>query len=216
MYTWSKSIDNASTFGGGGAVVAQNDKDLRAERGLSSFDRRHTLDLFWVTASPGRGSPSALAAGGLAGRLLKGWSLSGGLSLRAGSPFTATVLGNRSDAGGTGAVGSARADATGLPVSLAGFLFKPAAFTLPPGGRYGNAGRNTIPGPASLVVNAAVGRSFALDDSRRSVELRMESSNTLNTMNVTRIGTTVNASNYGLPLGLGGMRTMQASLRLRF
>ncbi|MEK7406763.1 MAG: hypothetical protein AAB225_16935 [Acidobacteriota bacterium] len=113
-------------------------------------------------------------------------------------------------------MGSGRADATGLPVSLAGFPFNPAAFTLPAGGRYGNAGRNTIPGAASVVLNAAVGRSFALDDSRRSVELRLESSNTLNTMNVTRIGTTINASNYGLPLGTGAMRTMQASLRLRF
>jgi hypothetical protein len=36
-------------------------------------------------------------------------------------------------------------------------------------------------------------------------------------MNVTaRIGTTVNASNYGLPLATGSMRTMQATLRFRF
>ena len=40
-YTLSKSIDNASSIGGGGSVVAQNDRDLAAERGLSSFDQRH-------------------------------------------------------------------------------------------------------------------------------------------------------------------------------
>ena len=40
-YTLSKSIDDASSIGGGGAVVAQNDQDLAAERGLSSFDQRH-------------------------------------------------------------------------------------------------------------------------------------------------------------------------------
>src|SRR5207244_3367909 len=44
-YTFGKSIDNASTFGGGTSTVAQNDKDLRAERGLSSFDKRHNLSL---------------------------------------------------------------------------------------------------------------------------------------------------------------------------
>jgi hypothetical protein len=216
LYTWSKSIDNASTFGGGGAVVAQNDKDLSAERGLSSFDRRHTFDVFYVMTSPVSGSAGALASHGWTGRLLRNWTASGGISLRSGSPFTATVLGNRSDSGGTGVVGSGRADATGLPVVLAGALFNPAAFTLPPAGRYGNAGRNTIPGPASFVLNLAVGRSFRLDESRRSMELRMESSNTLNTVNVTRIGNTVNASNYGLPLDTGTMRTMQASLRFRF
>ena len=48
-YTFSKSIDNASTIGGGGTVVAQNAFDLAAERGLSSFDQRHkfTADYLW-------------------------------------------------------------------------------------------------------------------------------------------------------------------------
>ncbi len=136
--------------------------------------------------------------------------------MRSGTPFTATVLGNRSDSGGTGAVGSARADSTGLPVTLAGSLFNPAAFTLPPAGRFGNAGRNTIPGLSNVVFNMAVGRSFRLAESRRSVDLRMESSNTLNAVNITRIGTTINASNYALPLDTSPMRTMQASLRFRF
>src|SRR5262249_49660431 len=38
-YVYSKSIDNASSIGGGAAVVAQNFHDLAAERGLSSFDQ---------------------------------------------------------------------------------------------------------------------------------------------------------------------------------
>src|SRR5262249_48642297 len=40
-YTLSRSIDDASSIGGGAVVVAQNDRDLEAERGLSSFDQRH-------------------------------------------------------------------------------------------------------------------------------------------------------------------------------
>ena len=40
-YTLSRSIDDASSIGGAAAVVAQNDQDLAAERGLSSFDQRH-------------------------------------------------------------------------------------------------------------------------------------------------------------------------------
>ena len=39
-YTFGKSIDNTSTFGGSGNTVAQDDRNLHLERGLSSFDRR--------------------------------------------------------------------------------------------------------------------------------------------------------------------------------
>ena len=42
-YTLAKSRDNASSIGGGGTTVAQDDQNLAAEWGLSSFDRRHQL-----------------------------------------------------------------------------------------------------------------------------------------------------------------------------
>ena len=42
-YTLARSRDNASSIGGGGAVVAQDDQNLDAEWGLSNFDRRHQL-----------------------------------------------------------------------------------------------------------------------------------------------------------------------------
>jgi hypothetical protein len=217
LYTFSKSIDNASTFGGGGNVVAQDANNLRAERGLSSFDHRHTLRMSYVISSPGSGTTSSVAAKGWHGKLIRNWTLSGAITAQTGSPFTATVLGNRSDAGGTGAVGSSRAEATGLPVEAGTGLFNLLAFMLPPSGQFGNAGRNTIPGPFSFTTDISLGRNFPLGESRRSLDLRMDSTNALNIMNVTaRIGTTVNASNYGLPLATGSMRTMQATLRFRF
>ena len=73
-----------------------------------------------------------------------------------------------------------------------------------------------IPGPFSFTTNISLGRNFPLGEGRRSLDLRLDSTNALNIMNVTRIGTTVNASNYGLPLATGNMRTMQATLRFRF
>jgi len=42
-YTFSKSIDNASSTSTAMGVVAQNAFDLAAERGLSSFDQTHVL-----------------------------------------------------------------------------------------------------------------------------------------------------------------------------
>jgi len=217
LYTFSKSIDNVASIGGtGSGVVAQNYLDLRAERGLSSFDRRHTFSLSYVVSSPGSGTSNRFAAKGWTGHLIRNWSLSGGINVQSGAPFTATVLGNRSDSSGAGVVGSSRAEATGLPVDLAGAFFNPAAFTLPPSGSYGNAGRNTITGPTSVVANMSLARSFPLGESRRNMEFRADSTNTLNALNVSRIGATVNASNYGLPLATGAMRTMTASLRFRF
>ncbi|MBI4876701.1 MAG: TonB-dependent receptor [Acidobacteria bacterium] len=215
LYTYGKSIDNVSTFGGGGAVVVQDDKNLRAERGLSSFDQRHTLNLSCMLTSPyGEGSARA-ATHTFAGRLLASWSLMGGLTFRSGSPFTATVLGNRADSGGTGTVGSSRADSTGLPVLAGTGFFNPLAFTLPPAGRYGNAARNTIPGLGQGSMNASLGRGISLGE-RRRLDIRVESGNLLNQVSFTRVGTTVNSSSYGLATAAGNMRSVNVNLRLRF
>ncbi len=214
LYTFGKSIDNSSTFGGAGNTVAQNDQDLAAERGLSSFDQRHTLRIGYVLTSPVGGPGSRSADNTLFARLLKDWTLSGGLTYSSGTPFTARVLGNRSDSGGTGAVGAGRADSTGLPVT-GGEFFNLSAFTIPGAGLFGNAGRNTIPGPSNLSLNASFGRSFSLGE-RRRLEFRMEATNVTNHVNIASIGTVVNSLTYGLPLGAGSMRTMQGTVRFRF
>jgi len=216
LYTWSKSIDDVSTYGGGKAVVVQNDKDISAERGLSSFDQRHTLRTSFLFTSPVGEGPSTVRVPGLAGRLLRNWTLSGSLTLNSGTPLTATVMGNRADAGGTGVVGSSRADATGLPVTAGAGFFNLAAFTLPPPGRYGNAGRNTIPGPGRVNVNLALGRSFRLAGERRRMEVRLEANNAINHVSYTGVATTVNASNYGRATRTAPMRTLTLNVRFRF
>jgi hypothetical protein len=215
LYTFAKSIDNASTLGGGAAVVAQNDLDLRAERGLSSFDQRHTLNLSYILTSPVGQAAGPLPGSGWASRLLKDWTLSGGLTAASGTPFTARVLGNQADAGGTGAVGSGRADATGAPVGAGAGFFNFAAFAIPAPGRYGNAGRNTIPGPARISLNAAFGCSFQVGE-RARLEIRAESQNVTNHVSFTGLATVVNASNYGLATAAQGMRTVSFTTRLRF
>jgi trimeric autotransporter adhesin len=151
----------------------------------------------------------------LGARILQSWNLSTSLTARTGSPFTARVLGNVSDAGGTGSVGSARADATGLPVESGVGLFNTAAFTPPPSDRFGNAGRNTITGPGSITLSVALMRSFTLSD-RKRLEFRVSSENIANHVNYSSIATVVNALNYGLPTATGQMRTMNIQARFRF
>src|SRR5436853_586579 len=80
---------------------------------------------------------------------------------------------------GTAAFGSGRAEATGLPIAGDPY-FNLLAFTTPPPGFYGNAGRNTIPGLFRTSLNASFGRSFRIADSRRQVTLRINANNAFN------------------------------------
>jgi len=215
-YTFSKSIDDASSFGGVGGTVAQNWLDLAAERGLSSFNRTNVFTMSWVYTSPFGNPNSRFASSGWAGRLLRNWSLSGGITAESGTPLTARVLGNEVSLAQTVGVGSERADATGEPVTSGAGFFNTAAFTVPPEGQFGNAGRNTIPGPNLVSVNAAFGRSFQFGDTRRRLEFRAEANNVLNQVSYTNFGTVVNSVNYGLPVSAAGMRTMDIVMRFRF
>jgi trimeric autotransporter adhesin len=207
LYTYSKSIDDSSTFGGVGNVVAQNAFDLSAERGLSSFDRRHVLNLNYVLSTPTQAS-----------WWKRNWTLSGSALLESGTPLTAQILGNQSNVAGTGVVGSGRAEATGLPVTDGSGYFNLAAFTYPPTGELGDAGRNTIPGPWSWSLNTAFGRYFTIggEGSRKRLELRLETNNTLNHVNITNVNTVFGSALYGLPTSAGAMRTADINIRFRF
>jgi hypothetical protein len=215
FYQFAKSIDDSSTFGGAGNTVAQNWLDLAAERGLSSFDVRHELTANFVWSSPVAGPGSRFAPDGKVARLLKNWQLSGGLTAQTGNPLTARILGNTQRLAQTGGIGSGRAEATGLPIQGNSGFFNLDAFTSPPAGVYGNAGRNTIPGPGLVSLNLAFGRSFTLAE-RRRLEFRLEANNVLNHVNYTSLYTVVNAVNYGLPSAAGSMRSLQAVVRFRF
>ena len=148
-------------------------------------------------------------------KALKDWTLSGNITAETGTPLTARVLGNQSNVGGTGSIGSGRAQATGLPVEDGGGYFNPLAFTTVPLGQFGNAGRNTIPGPDLFSLNVSLSRNINLTE-RKRMELRLDTTNVLNHPNITNFGTVVNSLTYGLPTAAGGMRTLSATIRFRF
>jgi hypothetical protein len=215
-YQFAKSIDNAGTGGRGQAntVVAQNWLDLSAERALSSFDSRHNLSLQFQY-STGMGKDGGTLVDGWKGVLMKDWTISGNLTLRSGTPFTAIVGGSRSQVGGTAVSNTVRADATGLPVEVSGALFNTAAFTAPLAGEWGDAGRNTIPGPTLFSLDAALGRVFRFGE-RRSADLQFQSQNILNHVTITNWGTVLGSNLYGLASSAAGMRKFTISLRFRF
>ena len=215
LYIFAKSIDNSSTLGGAGNSVAQNFLNLAAERGLSSFDRRHSFTSNFVVTSPIGGTSSLLAKNKTLTAALKDWTLSPSITVQTGTPLTARVLGTRSDVAGTGVIGSGRADATGLPIDSGSGFFNTAAFTATLAGPYGSAGRNTITGPGTFTTNLSLQRTLTLRE-RLRLNIRMDANNATNHVNITGLGTVVNSLNYGVASSAGGMRNLSVTLRFNF
>jgi outer membrane receptor protein involved in Fe transport len=225
-YTFSKSIDNASSIGGGSTVVAQNDLDLSAERGLSSFDQRHRFTGDWTFDLPFGEGRKWLAAGGPLARMVGDWEWNGSFTIASGMPFTAHVQGN-SAALARGANGSLRADYTGAPIALSdptiAEWFNTAAFinqcTVGPDNvqicPLGTAGRNTIIGPGSLVFNMSMSKNIPIRD-MMAFELRADATNIFNTPQYTSIDTVVNSRTFGQVVSVGNMRQIKISMRFRF
>ena len=222
-YTYSKSIDNAAAVGGAGRTVAQNYLDLQAERGLSSFDLRHRLLINHTYEFPFGDRKRWLSKGGLAARVIGNWEVSGVTTIQSGNPFTARVLGNLGTFAGTAAIASLRADATGQPVSPGDSasptqeFFNTAAFTLPPAGEFGDAGRNTIPGPGLVNFNMSLERFFTFSRERGiRGSFRLSANNLMNTPNWSGLATVVNGQGFGRVTSVRDMRTLSFALRLRF
>lgn len=215
-YQFSKSIDDAGTGGRGqgNTPVAQNWLDLSAERGISGFDARHHLSL-QLQYSSGMGMGGGTLLGGWKGALLKDWTVSGNVNLHSGNPSTATVGGSLSQVSGTAVTNTLRAQATGLSIESPSMLFNTAAFSDPVSGTWGNAGRDTIPGPTIFSLDGSLSRVIRLGE-RRSVDLQLQSQNVLNHVTITSWGTVLGSNTYGLASAAAAMRKVTFSLRFRF
>ena len=113
--------------------------------------------------------------------------------------------------------GSIRPDVTGAPIHAApsGLFLNPAAYTAPAPGQWGNAGRDSIVGPAVFSWNGSIGRAFLLEG-RYNLDLRLESTNFLNHVTFTNWNAIVNSAQFGLPAAANSMRQMLLTASLRF
>jgi trimeric autotransporter adhesin len=217
-YTYSKSIDNASSIGGGATVVAQNDLDIAAERSLSSFDQRHRFVADYLYELPFGKDKKWLTQSGPAQKIFGGISFSGNMTLASGFPFSPRFFGRSTDLG-RGTTGAARPDlAPGQPVALdhptVQEWFNTAAFTAP-GGVFGTAGRNIIIGPGTIAMDMSVSKNIQLKE-MQGMELRLSAANVFNTVHFTSIDTAFGSPTFGQVVGTGSMRKAQLSARYRF
>ena len=145
---------------------------------------------------------------GWKGAAFKGWTFLSQITAASGQPLTPIYL---AAVNGTGMTGSIRPDVTGAPVYAAsGRSLNPAAYQAPAAGRWGNAGRNSIIGPSQFVMNASMQRSFG------QLDVRFDSANVLNHVTFPNWNTIVGSAQFGLPNAANAMRTVRASLRVRF
>ena len=218
-YVFSKSIDDASSIGGGAVVVAQNPLNLAAERGLSSFDQRHKFTGDFLYELPfGTGKRWLSAAGPLA-RACGDWTVSGSFTIASGTPFSPYLLDNISDVA-RGSNGSLRPNLVpGQPIQLAnpgiGAWFNTSAFVAPPAGQYGDAGRNIIIGPGTVLFNMSVAKTFPFRETK-SLEFRATANNVFNHPNYSGIDSNVNSPTFGQVTSVASMRQMQFLSRFRF
>ncbi len=217
QYVYSKSIDDAALGGQGQGrlVVAQNWRDLAAERGLSTFDQRH-LVTFSGQYTSGMGVGGGTLMSGWRGTLLKEWTLLTNITTGSGLPLTPTYF---APTQGTGNTGSLRPDYTGAPLydATGGRYLNPAAYALPAAGQYGNAGRDSITGPYQFSMNASLSRTFRLTD-RLNLDLRVDATNVLNHVTFQNWNTTFGSTQFGLPnpSAANAMRNLLTTLRVRF
>ncbi len=237
QYTLAKSIDDASALGGTGSyagrqaqsspgtaitvpvasvvagTTAQDWLNLRGERSLSSFDQRHLVAI-QAEYTSGMGTAGGTLMSGWKGRLLKQWTFSWDMRVGSGLPETPLYL---AAVQGTGVTGAIRPDYTGAPIHTGppGVYLNQAAYTAPAAGRWGNAGRNSITGPAQFTANASAGRTFRIND-RFNLDFRVDSTNALNHVTFTGWNTSVTNAQFGLPVSANSMRVLQTNLRLRF
>jgi hypothetical protein len=214
-YTFAKAIDD-STLGGrgqGGTLIAQNWLDLSGERGLSNFDQRHIVNVS-LQYTTGMGVGGGTLVGGWRGAALKDWTFVVEPTVATGMPLTPIYMATVS---GTGVTGTIRPEYTGAPLysDTGGRNLNPAAYTAPPEGEWGNAGRNSITGPAQFSLDASMARTFRVTD-RWNADLRFDATNVLNHVTYPTWATAVSSPQFGLPLSANAMRAMQVTLRLRF
>jgi hypothetical protein len=129
-------------------------------------------------------------------------------------PLTPTIL---APVSGTGVTGPVRPEYTGASLYDAppGLFLNPAAYTTPPAGQWGNAGRDSITGPYQFTLSATLGRTFRLND-RFNLDLHMDATNALNHVTYPTYSTTINTEQFGLPPVANQMRRIQTTVRVRF
>jgi trimeric autotransporter adhesin len=220
-YTWASSKDNSPSLSGGGGStgsVAQDDQNIDAEWGRSSFEQRHRFTIAAQYRFPFGRNERWFTNGGPFSGALGGWRVSANFQAQSGQPQSVTVSGASRDIA-SGINGALRADYNGQAVAIADPTidqwFNTAAFSVPVAGAFGSSPRNIIIGPGSKNLNMSFQRQVQLGGNR-SIQIQMSFNNILNLANYSGVDTNVNSPTFGQIRSVRGQRTGTLNMQFRF
>jgi hypothetical protein len=218
-YTWSKNLTDDYDF----QYVPMDSYNIGRDYGPAPLNRPHVLVVsysyplpFWRTGSEWYK------------RAFGGWSVTGITNYQSGWPLNAFV---NSDVAGIGSTPTAyvvvdgntgggfvqRADVVGDPYANTNRIqaINPAAFAVPPNGRYGNAGAYAFRGPRISNWDVTAAKDFRLTE-RFTLNFRAEMFNAFNHLSYTGVNMQVGSATFGRVNGAMDPRTFEFALRLRF
>lgn len=209
-YVYAKSIDDASTFAGGGnggPRQIQDPHNLAAERGRSNFDTGHSFTMNFSYLVPWRYSQ--------AGWLMRGWQLAGTGRAATGQPFTPVNSSVNLNLGE--AIRPDRLWKGTVPNPTPERWYDLSAFPLVPDGsyRFGTSGRNILDGPGFLGINLSLYRNVHVRE-RGQIQFRWEAFNVFNHANFNLPSTAVATVTGGTLTTAGTARTVQFGLKYQF
>ncbi len=211
-FVWGKSIDDADTEipGSFESFGAQDERNLRLERGLSFFDVRRRLSGGFVYSIP---------SAPVVKPVLKDWQLTGDLTFQDGTPLNPVYYSTDfANSGTPNRPNVVPGVSVNLPSSQrnADHFFNVNAFSDPAPFTFGNAGRDILPGPGNAVVDAALHRQFIVQEGK-TIQFRAEVFNLLNHPNIGIPGPYPDFGPFfGKAFSSGDPRRMQFALRFDF
>jgi hypothetical protein len=222
-YTRSKLMDDASSVFDASILTGPianfpvaDSFNRSLERDYSNGDMPHVLAASVVWDLP-MGSGRARQGHGVVGAIFNDWNASAIVTLQSGMPVTVTQTTNNNAFAG---FGTQRPNLVGDPTLPAdqrtpSQWFNTAAFQAAGAFTIGTASRNPVRGPSYRDVDVALTRRVPLGGSR-SIELRGEIFNLLNTPNFGAPVAVVGASNFGSIISSLDPRVAQLALKFLF
>ncbi len=205
-YTWSRSVGIENFF--------QNPNDQAAEVSRTSTDRPHIFVLSGTYQLPfGQDQTFGSRWTGWKQAAFGGWSISPIVSYESGDPLDLTVNGNPSNSSATdrpNVVGDWRLDNP-----TADRWFDTSAFVANAPFTYGNAPRNAVRGPSYRNIDVALRKEFRVSRTV-TAELRFESFNAGNWVNLGNPNTQVGNINFGVISSAESARNNQVAVKFRF
>ena len=215
-YTWSKSIDLASSgdFGSEGTEL-QNPYNPRADRSVSGFDLTNIFSASVVYELPfGRGKPMN-PSNSVLSYLAGGWQVNAITTLNSGAPFDVTFSGDLANTGNN----FVRVNQIGAPFVHGSFHNKElnlASFVAPPADTFGTMGRNSLRGDWNRNLDLSAFRTFPVKEFA-NIEFRAESFNLTNSTVFSNPANTINSSNFGVITSTANTpRQIQLALKIKF